>query len=375
MQYRPFGKSGIKISSLGFGAMRLPRRREGDKDVWDYEAGIKLLRHGIDLGINYLDTAPFYCEKHSELIIGEALKDGYRDKVYLSTKLPGDDRGYDAARTRLEASLERMQTDHIDFYHLWGLTWKRFETQAEPEGQIRMALKAKEEGLIKHLSFSFHDDPENMFKLVDTGLFASVLCQYNLLDRSLEDAIAYAHEKGLGTVIMGPVAGGRLGAPSPVVQALLPGKPVSSPEIALRFVLSNPNVSCALSGMGTTEMVEENVRIASNGALLTEEEKGLIARSMAENKEREKLYCTGCNYCMPCPVGVNIPVIFEQMNYHRVYGLTDYAKQTYAKIGNDPWLKGEKADKCIGCGACEEKCPQHIKIREQLAETHAALGE
>lgn len=374
MQYRSFGKTGIKISSLGFGAMRLPRRREGDKDVWDYEAGVKLIRQGIDAGINYLDTAPFYCDKHSELIIGEALKEGYRDKVYLSTKLPGDDRGYDAARTRLEASLERMQTDHIDFYHLWGLTWKRFETQAEPEGQVRMALKAKEEGLIKHLSFSFHDDPENMFKLIDTGLFASVLCQYNLLDRSLEDAIAYAHEKGLGTVIMGPIAGGRLGAPSPVVQALLPGKPVSSPELALRFVLSNPNVSCALSGMGTPEMVEENVRIASNGDLLTAQEKELIARSMAENKERAKLYCTGCNYCMPCPVGVNIPVIFEQMNYHRVYGLTDYAKQTYLKIGNDPWLKGEKADKCVGCGVCEEKCPQHLKIREQLAETHKALG-
>ena len=374
MQYRIFGKTGIKISSLGFGAMRLPKHIDGEKEEFDYEAGIKLIRQGIDAGINYLDTAPFYCDKESELIIGQALKDGYRDKVYLSTKLPGEDRGYDASRKRLEASLERMQTDHIDFYHLWGLNLKRFETEAEPEGQVRMALKAKEEGLIKHLSFSFHDDAKNMFKLIDTGLFSSVLCQYNLLDRSNEDAIAYAHEKGLGTVIMGPVAGGRLGAPSPVVQALLPGKSASSAEVALRFVLANPNVSCALSGMGTPAMVEENVKIASNTAFLTDDEQKLIAASMAENKERAKLYCTGCNYCMPCPVGVNIPLCFELMNYHRVYGLTDYARHDYALIGKSPWLKGETADKCVQCGECEAKCPQHLKIREQLEETAKALG-
>ncbi len=374
MQYRPFGNTGIQISALGFGAMRLPKKFEDDKEVFDYEGGIKLIRQGIDAGINYIDTAPFYCDSESELILGQALKDGYREKVYLSTKLPGEDRGYDAARKRLTASLERMQTDHIDFYHLWGISWKRFETEAEPEGQVRMALEAKEQGLIKHLSFSFHDDPENMIKLIDTGLFSSVLCQYNLLDRSNEEAIAYAHEKGLGVVIMGPIGGGRLGAPSPVVQKMLPGKSASSAEVALRFVLANQNVSCALSGMGSSAMVEENVAIASNAALLTEDEKNLIATSMAENKERAKLYCTGCNYCMPCPVGVNIPLNFELMNYHRVYGLTDYAKENYANIGKTPWMKGEQADKCVQCGACEEKCPQHLKIREQLEETAKEIG-
>lgn len=375
MQYRPFGNTGIQISALGFGAMRLPKRMADDgKEVFDHDAGAALIRKAIDAGVNYLDTAPYYCDAESELIIGKALKDGYRDRVLLSTKLPGEDRGYDAARKRLEASLERMQTDRIDFYHLWGISWKRFETEAEPEGQVRMALKAKEEGLIRHLSFSFHDDPENMFKLIDTGLFSSVLCQYNLLDRSNEDAIAYAHEKGLGVVIMGPVGGGRLGAPSKVVQSLLPGRSASTAETALRFVLANPNISCALSGMGTLAMVEENVRVASNTATLTDEEQAQIAQSMAENRERAKLYCTGCNYCMPCPVGVNIPLNFELMNYHRVYGLTDYARGQYQQIGQNAWMKGEKASACVECGECEAKCPQHLHIRDQLKETHAALG-
>ena len=373
MQYRKLGKTGIEISALGFGAMRLPKKQENGQEVFDHEEAVRILRQGIDLGINYVDTAPYYCDKESEVMVGKALRDGYRDRVYLSTKLPGEDRGYDDARKRLEESLSRMQTDHIDFYHLWGISWERFETQAQPEGQVRMALKAKEEGLIRHLSFSFHDKPENMKKLIDTGLFSTVLCQYNLLDRSNEDSIAYAAEKGLGVVVMGPVGGGRLGYPSQTVQALLPGKVQSSPELALRFVLSNPAVSCALSGMGSAAMVEENAHVASNAASLSDEEQTQIAKSMEENKARAELYCTGCNYCMPCPVGVNIPFNFELMNYHRVYDLTDYAKGQYAQIGKQPWLPGEKASACVECGECEQKCPQHLKIREQLKETALVL--
>lgn len=375
MQYRPFGNTGIQISALGFGAMRLPMRTGEGQTVYDHEAGAALLRQGIDEGINYIDTAPFYCEAESELIVGKALQGGYRDKVYLSTKLPGDDRSYGAARARLENSLTRMQTGYIDFYHLWGIGWEKFETKIVPDGQVKMVLKAKEEGLIRHLSFSFHDSPENMIKLIDTGLFASVLCQYNLLDRSNEEAMAYAHEKGLGVVVMGPVGGGRLGCPSPVVQSLLPGKVQSSPEIALRFVLSNPNVSCALSGMGTPEMVTENAGIASTATALTPEEQERVQRSMEENKRRAQLYCTGCNYCMPCPAGVNIPLNFEIMNYHRIYEITEYAREQYGKIGSLPWLQGEKASACVGCGECEAKCPQHLKIRDQLAETAETLGQ
>jgi predicted aldo/keto reductase-like oxidoreductase len=153
----------------------------------------------------------------------------------------------------------------------------------------------------------------------------------------------------------------------------LPGKVQSSPELALRFVLSNPAVSCALSGMGTAAMVEQNAGIASTAAGLTAEEQARVVQSVNENKRRAELYCTGCNYCMPCPADVNIPLCFEQMNYHRVYGLTEYARDQYAMIGKVPWIKGKKASACVECGECEAKCPQQIRIRDQLKETAAVL--
>jgi len=265
--------------------------------------------------------------------------------------------------------------DYIDFYHMWGINWDTYVNKIDVKnGPLQAAFKAREEGLIKHISFSFHDKPENMIKIIDTGNFETVLCQYNLLDRSNEEAIAYAKEKGLGVVVMGPVGGGRLGSPSEVIRNLLPGKVSSSPEVALRFVLSNPGVSCALSGMSTIEMVEENARIASNESPLSEAEVAAIKASMEENRRMAELYCTGCNYCMPCPQEVNIPLNFQLMNYHRVYGLTEHAREQYKKIGTVDWMKGKKAEECVECGLCEEKCPQKLKIREQLKETAKALA-
>ncbi len=369
MRYRHFGKTGFSISALGFGAMRLPQKMQNGQEIYDHEAGIKLIRQGIDQGINYVDTAPGYCNQESESIVGKALQDGYRDKVYLSTKLPGEKEGYDPARRQLESSLEKLRTDHIDCYHLWSVSYERFLQKGIQE-QVHMVQKAMEEGLVRHFSFSSHDTPENIIRLIDTGLFETMLCQYNLLDRANEQAMTHAREKGLGVVVMGPVGGGRLGAPSQQVQALLPGKVQSSPEIALRFVLSNPEVCCAISGMGTPDMVEENIRTASQGDVLSQQEKAQVNHAMEENKERANLYCTGCNYCMPCPAQVNIPYNFELMNYHRIYGLTDYARQQYAMIGKFPWLPpGKGASACVECGQCEDKCPQHLSIRKQLKET------
>ncbi len=246
MQYREFGKTGIKISALGFGAMRLPQKQVNGKDVFDVEESIKIIHRAFELGVNYIDTAPYYCDGESEVIVGKALK-GWRDKVYLSTKNPIEDDSGVNYRGRLESSLKKLDVDYIDFYHMWGINWQTYEEKIiAPDGPLQAALKAKEEGLIKHLSFSFHDIPENMIKLIDTGHFETVLCQYNILDRKNEEAIAHAKAKGLGVVIMGPVGGGRLGAPSQVIQNLLPGKSTSSAELALRFVISNPNVTCAL---------------------------------------------------------------------------------------------------------------------------------
>lgn len=374
MKYHEFGNTGIKISALGFGAMRLPTLELNGKTVYDHEESIRIIHRAFELGVNYIDTAPYYCDRESEIIVGKALK-GWRDKVYLSTKNPIENESGDDWRKRLEASLAKLDTPSVDFYHMWGISLDAFRTKIDvPGGPMEAAFRAKEEGLIRHISFSFHDKAENMIPIIDSGYFESVLAQYNLMDRSNEASIAHAHEKGLGVVVMGPVGGGRLGYASQTIAKLLPGKVTSSPQIALRFVLSNPGVDCALSGMGTEAMVVENAAIAGNESPLSEAEIGQVNAAMLENKKLEGLYCTGCNYCMPCPAGVNIPLNFQIMNYHRVYQLTDYAKEQYRMIGKVDWMKGENASACVDCGECETKCPQKLEIRKQLKETVAALG-
>lgn len=376
MQYTEFGKTGIQVSRLGFGCMRFPSREVDGKKVFDEEESIRMMHRAMELGVNYFDTAPGYCEKQSEIIVGKALK-GRRDKVYLSTKYPSEEASGDDLERKLETSLKKLDTDYIDFYHMWGISLKTFVERLDtPDGPMARARKLRDAGVIRHISFSFHDAPENMIEIIrrGEGVFASVLCQYNLLDRANEDAIAYAHEQGLGVTIMGPVGGGRLGAPSKVIQDLLPGKVQSSAEMALRFVMNNRNVNIALSGMSSMDMVEENAAVASNMEPLTQEEEARIAASLEENRRLADLYCTGCNYCMPCPKGINIPEIFKMMNYHRVYGLTKFARDNYARIGKEPWLNFQNAAACVQCGACEKKCPQHLHIREQLRAAHEALG-
>lgn len=376
MQYTEFGKTGIKVSRLGFGCMRLPYTETEGKKVFDEEESIRMMHRAMELGVNYFDTAPGYCDTISEIIVGKALK-GHRDQVYLSTKYPTEVGTGDDYEKKLEISLKKLDTDYIDFYHFWGISLDKWEKKLDtPDGPLARALKLRDQGVIRHISFSFHDKPENMMEIIrrGQGQLASVLCQYNLLDRANEDAIAFAHEQGLGVTIMGPVGGGRLGAPSQVIQDLLPGKVQSSAEMALRFVMNNPNVNIALSGMSSMEMVEENARVASDMSPLSAEENARVDAMLEENRRLAELYCTGCNYCMPCPKGLNIPEIFRMMNYHRVYGLTDYAKKTYAAIGSGN-LKFQNAASCVGCGQCEKKCPQHLHIREQLRITHDTLSK
>ena len=373
MLYKEFGKTGVKVSSLGFGAMRLPMVEKEGKKYVDEDKSVEVIHKAFELGVNYVDTAPYYCENQSEIAVGKSLK-GFRDKVYLSTKNPIEDASGAHFRQRLEKSLKNLDVDYIDFYHMWGINLKTYNEKIDVEnGPLQAAIKAKEEGLIKHMSFSFHDDPENMKTIIDTGHFESVLCQYNLLDRANEKSIDYANKKGLGVVIMGPVGGGRLGAPSPIIKNMLNGKVKSTAEMALRFVLANPNVSIALSGMSTIEMVEENAKVASIPGTLSAEENLKVLEMLEENKKLADLYCTGCNYCMPCPSGLNIPHIFRLMNYNKVYGLKDFAKEEYKKLKTKGNNDGKDVSFCVQCGACEKKCPQHIKIISQLKETAKEL--
>jgi len=383
MQYVNFGKIGVKVSRLGMGCMRLPSFQKDGKTVYDEEKSIALIHRAMELGVNYFDTAPYYCDTLSEVIVGKALKGGRREKIYLSTKNPIENNSGDDYEKRLESSLKKLDTSYIDFYHFWGISLKTFtETVKAKDGPLERAKKLKEQGVIKHISFSFHDhdarekEGDNLIEILKRGegVLESVLCQYNLMDRNKEGGLALAHEMGLGTVVMGPVGGGRLGAPSKVILDLLPGKVTSSAELALRFVLANANVNIALSGVSAMEQLEENARVTDNTTPLSAAELEQIETMMKENERLAGLYCTGCKYCMPCPFGINIPEVFKIMNYHRVYQLTDYAKKNYAEIGKSPWMKYENASACTQCGECEKKCPQGIPIREQMKETHRILA-
>ena len=385
MVYREFGNTGLKLSALGFGAMRLPMfGASGGKKRVDYDKAVPMIHRAFELGVNYIDTAPYYCSSDSETAVGMALNSWKGDRpVYLSTKSPGGGGSASKWRGILEGSLKKLDRDHIDFYHFWGISLDGFRKDIDGRnGEIRLAVKAKEEGLIKHISFSYHDKSENMFPIIDSGYFESVLCQYNLLDRANDKPMAYAKKKGLGVAVMGPVGGGKLGAPSGVIRGMIKKDVRSTAEMALRFVLANNNADVALSGMRTIGEVEENAAIASVEGLLTREELEQIDAMLEENKRLSELYCTGCEYCMPCPHGINIPHVFSLMNYHKIYALTEYAKNEYSSLAvplaerENEWSRenGLDASNCAGCGECESKCPQKLQIIRQLKETHAELA-
>jgi uncharacterized protein len=375
MIYKQFGNTGIYISSLGFGCMRLPMIKVADKEVVDEDKVSEMLLRAYELGVNYFDSAWMYNNGLSEIAMGKAIK-GFRQNIYVSTKSPGylvkKPGDY---RQILEQQLKKMDLSSIDFYHFHGISYDDFIQIDNRADWMNEAYRAKEEGLIKHISFSFHDKPENMIKLIDLDLFESVLCQYSVIDRSNEDAMTYARKKGLGVIVMGPLGGGRVaGLPKELTQKL--GiKVKSNAELALRFVFANPNIDCALSGMGNINMVEENALISANREPLSPAEVEAINGVMLENEKLSGLYCTGCNYCMPCPQKVNIPEIFRMMNYYRIYHIEDYAREGYAQIGVSPWVPGNRADSCIECGNCEEKCPQKIEIIKQLKESHDYLAK
>lgn len=374
MKYRDFGKTGVKISQIGFGCMRLPEIDRDGQRVVDEEKAIPMLRRGYELGINYFDTAVGYNNGKSQYVVGKALKP-FRDKVMISTKLPlWMVNTTDDFKRILHQSLERIDTSYIDFYHFHGIGKKDFDEKIVPLKLMDEARKAMDEGLIRHISFSFHDKPENMVYIIERGeIFSSVLMQYNLLDRSNEEVLAYAHEKGLGTVIMGPVAGGRLAAPSYLYEKLLGKKSGSTPELALRFVLGNKNVSCALSGMTTIEMVEENCKIGDEENPMSPEDWERVTVMMEEIKKFSDLYCTGCGYCMPCPKGIDIPYVFNCHTYFNVYGLKDHARHMYSRVGRAEHGVGKPVADCVECRACEKKCPQKIEIPKRLREVHEAL--
>jgi len=390
MMYREFGKTGKKISALGFGCMRFPeikiaemteeekRAREGlswyesqRDDTWkvDDEKAIPLLKAAYDAGVNYFDTAQFYCHFKSQATLGRAVKLMEREKVMIATKIPLAEVNETADfRRMLDIQLGLLDMNYIDFYHFHGINKQAFDEKIVGFGLKKEVQRAMDEGLIKHISFSFHGDVTDIPYIVENfEIFSSVLLQYNLLDRANEENIDYLADKGLGVVVMGPIAGGRLSMPSELSQKLLGGG-YSTPELALRFVLGNKNVSCALSGIENVEMLQDNAKIANIEVPMTEEDFRKAALMMEELKKFSDLYCTGCNYCLPCPKEINIPHLFNAYTYHNVYGLSEQAKNMWNTN------KGAPVSECSGCELCNGKCPQQIKVVEKLKEVEKIMS-
>ena len=370
MNYRTFGKLDWKPSALGFGTMRLPITGEDTSAINEQQA-IAMLRTGIDGGINYIDTAYPYHGGKSETLVGKALQEGYRAKVHLATKMPSWLIESQADMTRIfEEQLLRMQTDHVEFYLLHALNADRWH-KLRDAGVLEWAQERIREGRIGHLGFSFHDSNAAFREIVDAyqdWTFCQI--QYNFLDEQTQagtDALRYAASRGLGIVVMEPLRGGKLAAPNAGISAMwnaVSAKRLAA-EWALDWVWNHAEVSLLLSGMSTPEQVQQNLDAAgrSEAGMLAPSDLDLIARVRDAYNALIRVPCTACSYCMPCPNEVSIPDVFQLINEGSMFENWDLQRREYGEMKSE----GSSAESCIRCGACEEKCPQHIAIRDELA--------
>jgi predicted aldo/keto reductase-like oxidoreductase len=381
MHYRMLGTTGIKTSILGFGCMRLPTVAWDKKEIAEKEA-IKIIRKGIDNGITYVDTAEPYHMGQSEIVVGKALKNGYRDKVTLVTKSPvwkDEFNRPEHFEKYLNVQLKRLDVDYLDLYLFHSLDKRSWKEKVLEFDLIERAERARDEGKINYIGFSFHDTPEVLREIIDSNAFRVMLVQYNIINPVNEEMISYAAEKGLGVAIMGPVAGGRLaGEPSVEMRQWLNTGRKNFVDLALKFVWTNPHVSVALSGMGSEQMVDDNLGIASGDTITLSPQEMDKARDIRQEfKELTDNICTSCEYCMPCPNEVNIPFIFTALMYYQVYNQKERARLYYKNIGNveEYYPPGKDATACVECGECEKKCPQKVSIIEQLKKAHQVLSE
>ena len=376
MQYRKFGKLDWEVSILGFGVMRLPLADKEKEKVDEYES-IRMMRYAIDHGVNYLDTGYSYHEGHSEGILARALKDGYRDKVKVATKLPvwlvETEKDFDRY---LNEQLERLQMEKIDFYFLHGLnsqTW----TKVRDLGVIRWAERAMADGRFDHLSFSFHDSFETFKQIMDGyDNWISAQVQYNYMDVDYQAGrrgVEYAADKGLAVVVMEPVRGGQLAkSRGPVARVWESAARKRSPAAwALLWVWNQPEVSVVLSGMSTMEQVVENVALADSArpGILSPEELTLIDQAREAYRGLAPVPCTNCQYCKPCPSGVDISGIFEIYNDAIIYEDTEDARWYYNELKEE-----QRAGQCTKCEECMNACPQGINVPEWLEKAHAFLA-
>jgi len=368
MELIDFGtRSGFQIPRANIGAMRLPA---------DHDEAVALIRHAIDSGMRYIDTSRGYGE--SEIKIGKALKDGYREKVILSTKWAPwikmiedtDDTSADCIRKRIEESMKRLDVEYLDYYQVWNINNRvNYGKATASGGMVDGIRKAIDEKLVGHTGFTTHDTPENIISYIEeTDWCEIILFTYNLLNRRYADAIAAAHARGIGTITMNPVGGGKLGEPSAKFLGLARSVGAAKvPELAMRFNLSNPDVTTIISGISCTRDVDEAVA-AAKAPVFTDEQMATITQFLDGVAQEKDTFCTGCKYCMPCPQDINIAAVMSCVYDHRFLGFREDAKKRYARI------KENKADACVACGECEEKCTQKIKIVEEMKYARENLG-
>jgi predicted aldo/keto reductase-like oxidoreductase len=374
MQKVPFGKLGFEVSRLGFGMMRLPTmENDQGEHVIDRDQAIKMVRTAIDHGVSYVDTAYGYHGGESEIVTGLALKDGYREKVKLVTKLPTwrVNEAKDMDRL-LDEQLKKLDVPYLDFYLLHALRRESFE-KMQSFNYVEFLNRARRDGRIRHAGFSFHDDKDAFIDILNDFDWELAQVQINYLDdeaQATAEGIRYAGRKGVPVVAMEPLRGGALASPPQEIKDTIQAHPrgYSPVEWAFRYVGNYPEIVTILSGMSTMEQVEDNLRIFQNvtvGNLSPEDEK-FVAELKKAYMARIAVGCTHCDYCQPCPQNVLIPRIFEI--YNRAYMFDNNAQlvRDYKNVIKD---EGDSA-RCVACGQCEAACPQQLEIIKLLDKIH-----
>jgi predicted aldo/keto reductase-like oxidoreductase len=379
MQYRKFGKLDWNASVLGFGCMRLPTvdGNPNGPNINEAEA-VRMIRHALDRGVNYFDTAYIYHEGNSETVLGKALR-GHRDRVKIATKsavwLIEKEADFDRM---LNEQLRKLQTDYIDFYLLHALDKSRWSEIVPKYKLLEKAGAAIRDGRIRHLGFSFHDNYESFAEIMN-GYDGWTFCQiqYNYMDTENQagtQGLKLAAAKGLAVVIMEPLLGGRLARPPSSIGEVIERSSVkrTPADWGLQWLWDQPEVTVVLSGMSNMEQVKANLDSASDarGHSFQAADLKVIAELQQKYRERAAIPCTKCNYCMPCPNGVDIPADFEFYNEAFLHENIPDARFRYQIFVPE----AARASACVACHECEDKCPQKIPISEWMPKVHALLG-